>query len=103
MSTPISVPPPAGWISHDDKPLPHICDCEFTDDVGDEHEDKGEGWHYDRKCRHCGYQWRGLHCPHDGSQNPCGKCGKRPTPVRDESPTYPNPTVNGYPKEAARA
>ena len=43
-----------------------------------------ESWHYKRTCTHCGCVWAGLHCIHDGYQNPCGKCGKRPTPVETE-------------------
>ena len=38
-----------------------------------------ESWHYKRTCVHCGYVWGGLHCPHESVQNPCVKCGKRPT------------------------
>lgn len=38
-------------------------------------------WHFKRTCEFCGYVWAGLHCPHDGYQNPCPKCKRRPTPV----------------------
>lgn len=37
--------------------------------------------HYQRVCLYCGYSWLGLHCPHDGYQNPCPACDKRPTQV----------------------
>ena len=37
-----------------------------------------ELWHYARTCAHCGHVWGGLHCPHDGYQNPCPSCGTRP-------------------------
>lgn len=40
-----------------------------------------ESWHFKRTCPQCGCVWAGLHCPHDGYQNPCGKCGKRPEPI----------------------
>jgi hypothetical protein len=50
------------------------CRCEFDpyDDDPDE-----ESWHYRRTCGGCGYVWWGLHCPHDGVQNPCPSCGWR--------------------------
>jgi len=51
------------------------CNCELTVDPDDPEDD----WHYDRVCEFCGAKWRGLHCPHDGVQNPCPGCGKRPT------------------------
>lgn len=89
-----SVPRPQGWISHDDKPLPTLCDCRFTDDGDDP---PGECWHYDRKCRACGATWRGLHCPHDGTQNRCPGCGKRPVTVSDTGTEAIDSTVNGYP------
>lgn len=34
--------------------------------------------HYLRTCEHCGTKWEGFHCPHDGFQNPCPECGRRP-------------------------
>jgi hypothetical protein len=46
---------------------------------------KEESWHYTRTCENCGYVWGGLHCPHDGYQNPCPKCGTRPVPVPSRS------------------
>jgi hypothetical protein len=42
-----------------------MCKCEF-DPYPIEDEDFGE---------------ESLHCPHDGYQNPCPKCGKRPVIV----------------------
>lgn len=51
--------------------------------------DEGESWHYRRTCVDCGHMWWGLHCPHDGAQNPCPACGKRPetiTTTPDRSP-----------------
>ncbi len=58
-----------------------VCDCDFDPyPVGD--EDYGEeSWHYARKCEFCGKTWRGLHCPHDGYQNPCPECNQRPVTV----------------------
>lgn len=45
-------------------------------------EQKREGfWHYKRTCLFCGNQWAGLHCPHDGYQNPCPKCNEVPRVV----------------------
>lgn len=41
--------------------------------------DKEESWHYKRICEYCGFVWGGLHCIHDGVQNDCPKCGKKPT------------------------
>ncbi len=55
-----------------------LCDCDF-DPYPDERDE--ESWHYLRTCEHCAHQWFGLHCVHDGYQNPCPKCGVRPTPV----------------------
>ena len=34
--------------------------------------------HYQRTCMFCGYSWLGLHCVHDGYQNPCGNCDRKP-------------------------
>lgn len=52
--------------------------CDFTP-YADSDE---ESWHYQRTCLHCGYQWYGLHCPHDNCQNACWQCGARPDPVQ---------------------
>lgn len=55
------------------------CECEFDPyDNSDE-----ESWHYLRTCEYCDCQWYGLHCPHDGYQNPCPDCGKCPTVVEE--------------------
>lgn len=43
-----------------------------------------ESWHFKRTCLHCGYVWGGLHCPHDGYQNPCPHCEKRPDCIDSE-------------------
>lgn len=58
--------------------LVESCVCEFDpyDDGSDE-----ESWHFKRICLFCGAVWWGLHCPHDGHQNPCPECGKRPVVV----------------------
>jgi hypothetical protein len=45
---------------------------------------KEESWHYKRVCKECGNTWAGLHCPHDGIQNPCGECGKKPLTEKGE-------------------
>ena len=60
-----------------------MCDCEFSlYREGD--EDFGEeSWHYLRKCERCGREWYGLHCPHDGYQNPCPDCGIRPVVIEE--------------------
>ena len=39
---------------------------------------KEESWHFKRTCDYCGHVWAGIHCPHDGIQNPCPNCGKTP-------------------------
>jgi hypothetical protein len=54
------------------------CDCEFTPDPDEPDE---ESVHYRRTCPACGEKWWGLHCPHDGYQNPCPHCGVIPEPV----------------------
>ena len=40
--------------------------------------------HYHRTCQNCGKNWWGLHCPHDGYQNPCPECEFKPKPLRDK-------------------
>ena len=58
-----------------------MCECEFDPDC-----DEGDGypsWHFLRTCLNCGMKWHGLHCPHDGYQNPCPVCGVRPETVPD--------------------
>ncbi len=55
---------------------PDSADCCEPDAEPDE---PGEPrTHYLRMCAGCGHRWEGLHCPHDGFQNPCPGCGKRP-------------------------
>ena len=60
------------------------CDCEFDFPEGD-------SWHYWRTCKACGFRWGGLHCPHDGYQNPCPSCGVHPEP-EPIVPPQENPT-----------
>jgi len=61
-----------------------MCECEF--DPYDNPEDAvEESWHYKRTCEFCGTTWYGLHCPHDGYQNPCVGCGRVPTVVVDHA------------------
>lgn len=59
-------------------PSDEVCNCEFSP----EFDEPGQPsvW-YKRTCEFCGATWAGLHCPHDGYQNPCPECGKRPTVV----------------------
>ena len=60
---------------------PGECECEFSPIPGDSEEGTPEtAWHYFRTCSHCSEQWYGVHCPHDGIQNPCPKCGNVPLP-----------------------
>jgi hypothetical protein len=40
--------------------------------------------HFHRTCQNCGKNWWGLHCPHDGYQNPCPECKTKPTAVNQE-------------------
>lgn len=63
-----------------------MCNCEF-DPYPEGDEDFGEeSTHFHRTCLFCGGQWWGLHCPHDGYQNNCPDCGKRPVTVPDAKP-----------------
>lgn len=68
------------------------CTCEFDAYELDEHGEPlnpalpvEDSWHYKRTCEFCGEVWWGLHCPHDGVQNPCPRCceapGGKPTPL----------------------
>ena len=43
--------------------------------------------HYERVCLICGYSWLGLHCPHDGYQNPCPRCDKKPKTIKNKGYT----------------
>jgi len=53
------------------------CNCE----PDAEPDEPGEApTHYLRTCEYCGYQWDGLHCPHEDIQNPCPNCHRRPEP-----------------------
>lgn len=61
----------------DDKPNPLICDCEFSPNPDSDEEP----WHYLRRCQFCNHTWYGLHCPHDGHQNPCMGCDRVPEVV----------------------
>jgi len=69
-------------LSIDETIKPHEdCQCEFTP-YDDYYPDPNNlSWHFRRKCLYCGYIWYGLHCPHDGFQNPCPRCKIKPTPV----------------------
>lgn len=60
-----------------------MCDCEFdADPESDDERTPETAWHFKRSCQACGKTWFGLHCPHDGVQNPCPWCGTVPTTVR---------------------
>jgi hypothetical protein len=37
--------------------------------------------HYQRTCVYCGNTWLGLHCVHDGYQNACPNCERKPNPI----------------------
>ena len=61
------------------------CNCEFVAKYEDDDGDNcHEPWHYKRTCSSCGKWWYGLHCPHDGYQNPCPHCGTRPATVSED-------------------
>ena len=60
-----------------------MCNCEFTPYPEDDSDFGEESWHYLRKCLWCGNEWWGLHCPHDGAQNPCPSCHRYPIPIPD--------------------
>ena len=69
---------------HDSLDIDAAC-CSFHVDPDDPEENTPETtWHYLRTCVGCGTSWHGLHCIHDGYQNPCPGCGVRPTPMKDE-------------------
>lgn len=59
------------------------CECEFERDPQDVNED--DPWHYRRRCDNCSGEWFSLHCPHDGIQTPCPKCGTRNKPREIEN------------------
>jgi len=59
-----------------------MCECEFDIDLNSTDENtKDSTWHYKRICLHCNNTWWGLHCVHDGHQNPCPECKIRPIPI----------------------
>ena len=63
-----------------------MCECEFDpydDSAGSVVDMSEESWHFKRMCLSCGKVWWGLHCPHDGYQNPCPHCGMRPVSMPD--------------------
>lgn len=62
---------------------PEPCDLE-ADPLTDDPWDLDNPWHHLRVCLHCGGYWWGLHCPHDGRQNPCAHCGERPATLQTE-------------------
>jgi hypothetical protein len=77
----------ADRVPIDRKPRPEICDCEFTPYSPSDYEpgqEIEESWHYLRECQECSDQWWGLHCPHDGWQNCCPRCGARPVTIEDQ-------------------
>lgn len=39
-------------------------------------------YHHQLVCQFCGETWWGLHCPHDGYQNPCPNCDVPPIPIK---------------------
>jgi hypothetical protein len=55
-----------------------MCDCEFDKSAIYDDDIEEESCHYKRTCAHCGNIWYGLHCPHDGIQNPCPRCKTLP-------------------------
>lgn len=56
-----------------------MCDCEF--DPYSDSDDKS--YHFKRICKNCKFEWYGLHCPHDGYQNPCPKCKIKPIVIEE--------------------
>ena len=58
------------------------CECEFDPRYDEDDGGPGEAWHFHRVCPSCGCEWAALHCPHDGYQNPCPRCGLLPPPSR---------------------
>ena len=69
-----------------------MCDCEFDVDPDSDDENTPEtARHYKRTCKFCGATWWGLHCPHDGIQNPCPHCRRRPETVPDDGQAVRTP------------
>jgi hypothetical protein len=58
-----------------------MCECVFSPYKDEPQE---ESWHFLRKCEYCENEWYGTHCPHDGYQNPCLSCGRKPTVRKSE-------------------
>ena len=54
------------------------CACVFSE--YDDEDFGEESWHFKRRCK-CGHTWYGLHCPHDGYQNPCPECSAVPNVI----------------------
>ena len=59
----------------------HFEECQAVSNLKRDIEDYT---HYHRTCQNCGKNWWGLHCPHDGYQNPCPECEFKPKPLRDK-------------------
>ena len=64
-------------------PWPHGCECEPDAEPDEPGEPRT---HYVRTCAACDGQWEALHCPHDGVQNPCPACGRRPAELKEIQP-----------------
>lgn len=47
------------------------CDCEPDWDE----PDGSKPIMHRRTCGMCDFVWASSHCPHDGAQNPCRRCG----------------------------
>ena len=60
------------------------CACEFTPYPAGSEDEGEESWHYLRRCQACRHLWYGVHCPHDGVQNPCPKCGAVPAVIAQD-------------------
>lgn len=60
-----------------------VCACEFDEAFCPDNDPDFESWHFKRTCLYCEDEWCGVHCVHDGRQNSCPGCGRRPVPVRD--------------------
>lgn len=61
-----------------------ICECTFDPYPDDDPDAQEESWHFRRQCPGCQHVWYGLHCPHDGIQNPCPECGIVPVVLEDK-------------------
>jgi hypothetical protein len=65
----------AGECPLDRKASLDVCDCEFTHDPDEPEEESVD---YLRECLRCSSRWYSLHCPHDGHQDACPRCGVVP-------------------------